>query len=73
VGQKAKGDGKEMMNPVYCFARMRELLDEFEPSRERLLAATKLDECELWLGRCTPTRTAVERDQCAPEPETAGK
>jgi hypothetical protein len=54
-----------MMNPTYHFAGMRELLDEYEPGRERSLAATKLDECELWLTRCTPTREAVERDQAA--------
>lgn len=61
-----------MINPVYHFRQMRELLDEYEPSRERSLAATKLDECEMWLAKCTPTRTAVERDQCAPAPEHAG-
>lgn len=57
-----------MMNPNYNFARMRELLDEFEPSRERSLAATKLDECELWLTRCQPTAEALQRDQAAPPP-----
>lgn len=60
-----------MMNPTYHFARMRELLDEYEPSRERSLAATKLDECELWLTRCKPTREALERDQAAPAPDGA--
>ena len=55
-----------MMNPNYFFARMRELLDEFEPSRERSLAATKLDECELWLSRCQPAQDALQRDQAAP-------
>ncbi|HEX4429858.1 MAG TPA: hypothetical protein VHZ96_11385 [Frankiaceae bacterium] len=57
-----------MMNPTYHFAKMRALLDEFEPSRERSLAATKLDECQMWLDRCQPTREAVERDQVAPPP-----
>lgn len=52
-----------MMNPDYHFARMRELIEEFQPSRERSLAATKLDECEMWLARCTPTDEAVQRDQ----------
>ncbi len=52
-----------MMNPTYHFARMRELLDEYEPSRERSLAATKLDECEMWLANCTPTELARTRDQ----------
>ena len=51
-----------MMNPAYHFARMRELLDEHEPSRERSLAATKLDECEMWLARCEPTDEARGRD-----------
>lgn len=51
-----------MMNPVYHFARMRALLEEFEPSRERSLAATKLDEAEMWLARCTPTQEALARD-----------
>lgn len=54
-----------MMNPAYHFARMRELLEEYEPSRERSLAATKLDECEMWLERCTPTGEAIQRDRCA--------
>lgn len=30
----------------------------YEASRERALALTKLDECELWLGRCEPKGTA---------------
>lgn len=55
-----------MMNPAYHFARMRELLEEFEPSRERSLAATKLDECEMWLARCKPTSEALGRDLAAP-------
>ena len=31
----------------------------YETSRERTLALTKLDECELWLGRCEPKETAA--------------
>lgn len=31
----------------------------YEVSRERVLALTKLDECELWLGRCEPKETAA--------------
>lgn len=31
----------------------------YEVSRERTLALTKLDECELWLGRCEPKETAA--------------
>jgi hypothetical protein len=57
-----------MMNPTYHFTRMRELLEEFEPSRERSLAATKLDECEMWLDRCSPTEEARNRDMAAPAP-----
>jgi hypothetical protein len=57
-----------MMNPTYHLARMRDLLDEYEPSRERSLAATKLDECEMWLARCTPTAEALGRDMAAPAP-----
>ena len=55
-----------MMNPAYHFTRMRALLEEFEPGRERALAATKLDECEMWLGRCQPTAEALGRDLAAP-------
>jgi hypothetical protein len=57
-----------MMNPTYHFTNMRKLLDEFEPSRERSLAATKLDEAELWLTRCKPTAEALGRDLKAPDP-----
>lgn len=31
----------------------------YEASRERALALTKLDECEMWLGRCEPRETAA--------------
>lgn len=31
----------------------------YEVSRERALALTKLDECELWLGRCDLKETAA--------------
>jgi len=61
-----------MMNPVYYFDRMRELLNEYEPSRERSLAATKIDEAELWLTRCTPTEEARTRDMAAPDPRGKG-
>jgi hypothetical protein len=37
-----------MLNPIYHFEKMREVLNEFEPSRELSLAKTKLEECELW-------------------------
>lgn len=61
-----------MMNPKYHLARMREVLEEFQPGRERSLAATKLDECEMWLARCTPTAEALGRDQAAPVPGDGG-
>lgn len=32
--------------------QLRERLEDYEPSRERSLVATKLDEAELWLTRC---------------------
>lgn len=57
-----------MMNPGYHFGQMRELLGEFEPSRERSLAQTKLDEAELWLTRCAPTAEALGRDLAASSP-----
>lgn len=55
-----------MLNPIYHFEKMRNVLDEFESSRELSLARTKLDECELWLTKCRPTKEAVERDMAAP-------
>jgi hypothetical protein len=47
---------------------MRDLLDEYEPSREKSLAATKLDECEMWLAKATVTEEARNRDLAAPTP-----
>jgi hypothetical protein len=55
-----------MLNPDYFFSRLRDVLEEFEPGRERSLAATKIDEAELWLTRCTVKAEAMERDQVAP-------
>lgn len=52
----------EVMNLAYHFATLREWIDQFEPSRERSLAATKLDECEMWLDRCEPL-VKVNEDQ----------
>lgn len=60
-----------MMNPKYHIDRCRALLDEYEPSRERSLAATKLDEFELWLTRCKPTEEALNRDGAALDPKVA--
>jgi hypothetical protein len=54
-----------VLNHEYHIARARDLIAEFEPSRERSLAATKLDEFELWLSRCKPTKEALERDQAS--------
>ena len=58
-----------MLNPAYHVSRMREVIAEHEPSRERSLAVTKLDELEMWLARCTPTAEALGRDQRAPAPD----
>lgn len=58
-----------MINPRYIIKRCQELINEFEPSRERSIAATKLDEFELWLTRCVPTKEALARDECSPETE----
>lgn len=51
-----------MLNPQYYFKQMREHLEEYNPSRERSLAATKLEECEMWLAKCTLTDEARMRD-----------
>ncbi len=55
-----------MLNQAYFIGGARELLNERVPSRERSLAATKLDEFEMWLARCTVTDEARNRDQAAP-------
>lgn len=45
----------------------------YEASRERALALTKLDECELWLGRCelrvtaSPTLKGAAQDAAMPQ------
>jgi hypothetical protein len=57
-----------MTNPVYFIKRVRDLIDEYEPSRERSLAATKLDEFEMWLAKCKPTQEALQRDQSSGVP-----
>ena len=43
----------------------------YEASRERALALTKLDECELWLGRCEPKETAAPTLEGAASPADA--
>lgn len=57
-----------MINPYYQFSKMRELLEEYKPSRERALVQTKLDEAQLWLTKCEPTEEALKRDQEEPAP-----
>jgi len=52
-----------MINPGYFTKRLRVLLSDYEPSRERSLAITKLDEFEMWLERCTQTEEALTRDE----------
>lgn len=51
--QRLRSDG-----PADCKRLRREIETAYEVSRERALALTKLDECELWLGRCKPRVTA---------------
>lgn len=51
--QRLRSDG-----PADCKRLRREIETAYEASRERALALTKLDECELWLGRCKPRVTA---------------
>lgn len=50
------------MNPVYHFQRVRDLIEEYVPSRERSLVLIKIDEAELWLTKCEPTEEAKLRD-----------
>lgn len=45
--------------PADCKRLRREVEAAYEASRERALALTKLDECEMWLGRCEPKETAA--------------
>lgn len=51
--QRLRSDG-----PADCKRLRREIETAYEASRERALALTKLDECELWLGRCEPRAAA---------------
>lgn len=51
--QRLRSDG-----PADCKRLRREVETAYEVSRERALALTKLDECEMWLGRCEPRVTA---------------
>lgn len=57
-----------MTNPASHFAALRKLLEEFELSHERSLAALRLEEAELWFARCAATRgeqAAAERSEKA--------
>lgn len=45
--------------PADCKRLRREIETAYEASRERALALTRLDECEMWLGRCEPKETAA--------------
>lgn len=56
--QRLRRDG-----PADCKRLRREIETVYESSRERALALTKLDECEMWLGRCEP------REAAAPAPD----
>lgn len=52
--QRLRSDG-----PADCKRLRREVEAAYEVSRERALALTKLDECEMWLGRCELKETAA--------------
>lgn len=52
--QRLRSDGS-----ADCKRLRREVETVYKVSRERALALTKLDECELWLGRCEPKETAA--------------
>lgn len=52
--QRLRSDG-----PADCKRLRREVEATYEVSRERALALTKLDKCEMWLGRCEPKETAA--------------
>ncbi len=54
VRRERRSDG-----PASCKRLRREVETAYEVSRERALALTKLDECEMWLGRCEPRETAA--------------
>lgn len=65
--QRLRSDG-----PADCKRLRREIETAYEVSRERALALTKLDECELWLGRCelrvtaAPTLKGAAQDAAMP-------
>jgi hypothetical protein len=52
-----------MMDRQSAINSCREVLNDYEASRERSLAITKLDEFEMWLQRCKPTQEAIDRDR----------
>jgi len=53
-----------MMNPTYHVNKCRQLLEEYEDDNAREVAAQALDIFEAALTGCTPTKEALERDQC---------
>lgn len=50
-----------------CGQVRRSIERAYAASRERALALTRLDECELWLGRCEPRETAAPAAAGAPQ------
>lgn len=65
--QRLRSDGS-----ADCKRLRREVETVYEVSRERALALTKLDECEMWLGRCelrvtaSPTLKGAAQDAAMP-------
>lgn len=61
VGRKLAGARQRLRRdgPADCKRLRREIETVYESSRERALALTKLDECEMWLGRCEPREAAM--------------
>lgn len=58
--EKAAAHLNVEIGPALGVAALRLSIENvYETSRERALALTKLDECEMWLGRCEPRETAA--------------
>ena len=58
--EKAAAHLNVEIGPALGVAALRLSIENvYETSRERALALTKLDECELWLGRCELKETAA--------------
>ena len=56
--RKLREESGQMRNTAVQNLR-KDIEAAYEVSRERALALTKLDECEMWLGRCEPKETAA--------------